>query len=121
MTREEAVTGCDPTRDTQASWSSASPSPSPPFLSPGPRSPGPGPHHSQSRLCLLYLVLVTLISCAGQSELHMQCYQDVHSSFSLGKLNTESYFWRLALAELFSVLHIPELSYAEFISNYGPI
>jgi len=68
MTREEAVTGCDPTRDTQAgppgSWSAASPSPSPPFLSPGLRSPGPGPHHSQSRLCLLYLVLVTLISCA---------------------------------------------------------
>ena len=73
---ERAVTGCDPTRDTPGPPSSSSPprQPSPLFLSPR-GSPGPGarPHHSQSvRLCLLYLVLVTLISCAGQSLPHMR-------------------------------------------------
>ena len=69
---ERAVTGCDPTRDTPGPPPSSSPpgpQPSPLFLSPrGCPAPGPRPHHSQSvRLCLLYLVLVTLISCAGQS------------------------------------------------------
>jgi len=68
MTRDSgeelAVTGCDPTRDTPSSSSSSPPrQPSPPFLSPL-CAPRPGPLHSQSRLCLLYLVLVTLISCA---------------------------------------------------------
>ena len=71
---ERAVTDCDPTRDTLglAPPSSSPPrQPSPLFLSS--RGPGPRPHHSQSlRLCLLPLVLVTLISCAGQFLPHVR-------------------------------------------------
>ena len=77
-----AVRGCDPTRDTRGPPPSpASPS-SPPFLSPR-ASPGPGPHHSQSRLWLLSLVLVTLLSCAGQSLANISLDADVHIRFCL--------------------------------------
>ena len=123
---ELAVTGCDPTRDTPSSSSSSSSpprQPSPPFLSPR-GSPRPGPLHSQSRLWLLYLVLVTLISCAGRSHLYMAAVMRMSTSYFVLLVKTEQKIIFLALkalAEPFSVLHIPELSYAEFISNYGPI